>query len=129
MIREDLSESWNPTKCKLVISYEETYLPRLSVHVDPARPGAWREEPYYSQIKQWAVAAASARGQVIVWQGRKAIVVLPDREKDLGEVRTDQFILTTETMGPTGPTLDVMAVDADDPMFVALKNRQKPPAA
>ena len=57
--------------------------PRLSVHVDPARPDSWRQEPYYSQIKRWAVAAVAQRGQVIVWQGRSTIAVLPDRDQDL----------------------------------------------
>ena len=52
-----------------------------------------------------------------MWHGRKAFAVLPDREKDLGEVRVDQILVTTETKGPHGIMLDVVAVDADDPWF------------
>ena len=52
-----LDEHWAPIKSKIVLAYDEQHAPRLSVHVDPARPNAWREEPYYSQIKRWAVAA------------------------------------------------------------------------
>jgi hypothetical protein len=126
MTNDKLGEIWNPAKCRIVLAYEETQIPTLSVHIDPARAGVWRDEPFYSQLKRWAVAAASSRGQVIVRQGRKAIVVLPDGEKDLGEIGPDQFIVTTETVGPSGTTRDAVAVDADDPWFLALKEKRKP---
>jgi hypothetical protein len=63
---------------------------------------------------------------VIVWQGRKAIAVLPDRDKDLGEVRADQYIVTTEIMGRDGVTLDVVALDGGDPRFLSLKRLRGP---
>jgi hypothetical protein len=119
-----LDERWAPTRSKMVLAYDEVHAPRLSVHVDPARPDAWRKEPYYSQIKRWAVAAAAQRGQVIVWQGRSTIAVLPDRDKDLGEVRPDQFIITSTRQGPQDTTLDVFVVDGDDPAAQALRARK-----
>jgi hypothetical protein len=117
----ELGEHWKPTRSKMVLAYEELHAPRLSVHVDPGRPNAWREEPYYAQIKRWAAAAAAKRGQVIVWQGRQTIAVLPDREKDLGEVRPDQFIVTSAKPGALGTVLDVFVVDGDDPIAQSLK--------
>jgi hypothetical protein len=117
-----LDERWAPTKSKFVLAYDELQAPRLSVHVDPGRPNAWREEPYYSQIKRWAVAAAASRAQVIVWQGRTTIAVLPDRDKDLGEVRPDQFIVTSAKASPQGTTLDVFVVDRDDPIASSLRD-------
>jgi hypothetical protein len=119
-----LDERWAPTRSKMVLAYDEVHAPRLSVHVDPARPEIWRKEPYYSQIKRWAVAAAQGRGQVIVWQGRSTIAVLPDRDKDLGEVRPDQFIITSARQGPQDTTLDVFVVDGDDPAAQALRARK-----
>ena len=124
-----LEERWAPTKSKMVLAYDAAHAPRLSVHVDPGRPNAWREEPYYSQIKRWAVAAAASRGQVIVWQGRSTIAVLPDRDKDLGEVRPDQFIITSAKQGPRGTTLDVLVVDADDPIAQSLRAAKAVPDA
>jgi hypothetical protein len=100
----------------MVISFELDNN-RVAVHVDPGRVGAWRKEPYYSEIKHWAVSGAKTRGQVIVWQGRDAIAVLPDREKFLGPVREDQFIVTARKRGPGGVELDVMVVDKDDPIM------------
>ena len=102
---------------------------RLSVYVDTARPNAWRQEPYYSQIKRWAAAAAAQRGQVIVWQGRSTIAVLPDRDQDLGEVRPDQFIVTSATQGPQGTMLDVVVVDRHDPAAPGLSARRAAPEA
>ena len=121
-----LDERWQPTRSKIVLAYDEQLAPRLSVHVDPSRPDAWREEPYYSQIKRWAVAAAASRGQVIVWQGRRTIAVLPDRDQQLGEVRPDQFIVTSASTGPEGKTFDVFVVDADDPIARSLRARKAP---
>lgn len=120
----ELDERWNPSKCKIVLAYEEQHAPRLSLHVDPGRPNAWREEPFYGLIKRWAHAAAAAKGQVIVWHGPTVTAVLPDGEKELGEVRPDQFIVTSEKMGPGGPTLDVIVVDADDPIAQSIRSRK-----
>jgi len=111
----DLDERWNPAKCKIVLTYDEVHAARLTVHVDPSRANVWREEPYYSQIKRWAIAAAAARGQVIVWQGPKAIAVLPDGEKELGNLKPGQLIYISQKMGPRGPVFDAEAVDRDDP--------------
>jgi len=122
-----LDERWQPARCKMVLAYDDKHAPRLSVHVDPARPNIWREEPYYSQIKRWAVAAAANRGQVIVWQGRSTIAVLPDRDKDLGEVRPDQFIITSAKAGPQGTTLDVFVVDKTDPLAQSLQKKRPSP--
>src|SRR5262245_7610395 len=119
-----LDERWAPTISKMVLAYDTVHAPRLSVHVDPARPDAWRKEPYYSQIKRWAVAAAAQRGQVIVWQGRSTVAVLPDRDQDLGEVRADQFIITSARQGPQDATLEVIVVDKDDPLAQSLRTRK-----
>jgi hypothetical protein len=62
---------------------------------------------------------------VIVWEGRKVIAVLPDREKDLGEVRADQFIVTSVKTGPRGPVLDVFVVDRDDPIAQAIQTEAR----
>jgi len=49
-------------------------------------------------------AAASAKRKffVIIWQGRNTMVVLPDRDKDLGELKLGQLIVTLERREPPG---------------------------
>jgi hypothetical protein len=49
--------------------------------------------------------------------------VLPDRDKDLGEVRPDQFIVTSAKQGPQDTALDVSVVDGDDPAAQAPRTR------
>ena len=71
-----LGEHWRPSRCKMVVALED-HLNHLVIHTDPARPHVWREEPYYSDIRRWARAAARKQRQVIVWEGDRKIVVSP----------------------------------------------------
>jgi hypothetical protein len=127
LTNSDLGEIWNPMRCRMVLTLERKDLRRLSVYVDPARAGIWRHQPYHGELKRFARAAAQSRGQVIVWEGRKAIAVLPDRDKELGEVKAGQFIVTTEVMGRGGTTLDAVVLDGNDPRFLAIKARSGQP--
>ena len=113
-----LDERWKPSKAKFLINYEDAAR-RIAIHADPDRPDAWRKEPYYSTIKGWAAAAARDGGYVMVWQGRNAWIVLPNREKNLGEVRDDQIILPVETRSVAGAIeRDFIVVEPDDPRVV-----------
>jgi hypothetical protein len=108
-----LDERWKPSKAKFLINYEDQ-ANRIAIHVDPARPGAWRVAPYYATIKQWSERAFAERRMVIVWSAEHAIVVLPDRDVDLGLVRDDQFIVPVQRMTARGPMVDFEVADADD---------------
>ena len=77
LLRADLDSRWKPSRSKLVVAFDEPFHD-VAIHVDPATPDAWRKEPYLSQIRRWAVAAAGRNAQVIVWQGNRKIVVSPD---------------------------------------------------
>jgi hypothetical protein len=76
-----LDARWKPSRCKLVVAFEE-HPCAVVIHVDAGAADAWREEPFYSQIKRWARAAARGQGQVVVWQGDTKIVIAPDRHHD-----------------------------------------------
>lgn len=114
LLDDRIGEHWKPSSSKMVLTYEPDQN-RIVIHVDPGRPGAWQGEPFYSEIKEWSVRAAQLQGQVLVYQGQDAIVVLPDREVNLGLVGDDQVILTSETPGPDGVRFNVIVADADDP--------------
>ena len=49
---------WHPAKCKMVI-VSELNGQRIGVHVDPGRPSAWREQPFYDELKEMAEAGAN----------------------------------------------------------------------
>ena len=112
LIDPNLDARWFPERCKLVVTADAT---RVVIHVDPGRPDAWRREPYYAHIKRWAVTGARLRRQVLVLHGRSVTAVLPDRDKPLGEIGPDQFVLTTEYRTPAGLQLDAVIVGKDDP--------------
>lgn len=94
---------------------------RVAAHVDRGRPLAWRDEPFYSDLKRWAAAAVPSMGQVVVQIGRRVIVILPDKDVDLGEVADDERIVTAEQRTPFGPRLDALKVKHDDPRIAGMK--------
>ncbi len=106
-----LDERWKPAKAKFLVNYE-TANNRIVIHVDPARPGAWRAEPYYAAIKDWARNAVRSNGMVLVWTGDEVTAVLPDRDKDLGRVRDDQLLIASSRQAPGGIVHDVTVADA-----------------
>ncbi len=95
MQNPNLGPEWKPDKAKMYLCVELSGQ-RLAAHVDPASPGAWRKEPYYSDLKRWAVQAAKNETQVSVFIDRHAIVILPDRDIDLGIVGRDEMIVSTK---------------------------------
>jgi hypothetical protein len=48
------------------------------------------------------------------------IAILPDQEKELGEVRADQFIITSSKASARGTILDVLVIDKCDPLAQSL---------
>ena len=88
---------------------------RLIAYVDPGRPDAWKAEPYYSQLKKWSEENVSEGKQVVVFIGHRAIVILPDRDVDLGDVAEDELIITTGRRGPRGIEFDAIKLKPDDP--------------
>jgi hypothetical protein len=110
-----LSEDWRPSKCKIVLAPALDNR-RLAVHVDPSRPDAWKAEPYYSQLKKWTMETVSESKQVVVYIGRRAIVILPNKDVDLGDVAEDELIVTTGQLGQ----FDAIKLKPSDPRAARL---------
>lgn len=89
-----LGEEWRPNKCRLMLSVADN---RMRVMVDPARPDAWRKEPYFSAIRHW-----STQGEVHVMVGKITHVVFPDHIDNVGEITDDHQILILETSTAQG---------------------------
>ena len=107
-------EHWFPARSKMVI-VSELEGKRVAIYVDPARPDAWRERPCHDDIRQWARSAAQQDHQVVVFIGRRAIVIFPDREVELGAIADDERIITFRRRGPAGDRLEAVKMKADDP--------------
>lgn len=60
----------------------------MDITVDPDYPNSWRRPEFYERIKKWATMASQRiTGPiyfVLVQIGSRKIIVLPDKEIDLG---------------------------------------------
>jgi len=73
---------------------------KLVVHVDPGSPLAWKEEPYYSQLKRWARNIEEQNGLINLYIGKQVIVVLPNKDVDLGKFNMgDKFNYKKKRVG------------------------------
>ena len=47
---------WLPSRSGMILCSDPEG-PRIEVHVDDVCPDAWREEPYYGDLKRWSIGA------------------------------------------------------------------------
>lgn len=109
-----LDDQWKPSRCKFAVWSEAGNL-NLKVSVDPARPDAWRKEPYYSYFKGWVRENIAEGGKVLIFNGKRAMAVLPDRDIDLGECNEDDRVVIFRADTPAGPIYDARKLHKDDP--------------
>jgi len=105
MTRPELGNEWRPTISKLVVCLDSDGH-RLAILVDPGSPMRWHDEPYYSQLKTWASVASDNDAQVVVYIKNRAIVVLPNKDVDLGIVAPEDSIIVSELNRPAGSPRD-----------------------
>lgn len=85
LLKPEIGDEWRPTRSKMVLFFlRDGDLDKLVVHVDPGAPLAWRNEPYYSQLKRWAENLAEHNGTVNIYARNRVTIVLPDDDIDLG---------------------------------------------
>lgn len=72
-----LGQEWKPDKSKLVLVTAHTGN-GVEIRCDPGYPQAWRKEPFYSKIRQWAAAGRASNGTVIVLVGKASTLVAPE---------------------------------------------------
>ena len=114
VICKGLGPEWKPEKCKFVL-FKTNGGRRLTAHVDPGYPSAWRKSPFYETFKQWAREAAQRTPDmhvVDVMIGEHSIVILPDRDVDLGIVAADEQVRLNKRMTAAGEVIEVEKVKA-----------------
>jgi hypothetical protein len=109
-----LGPEWYPLTSKMVL-YIEDGGNRLGVLVDPGHPTAWRREPYYSQLKEWSRDAVEARQQIVVFIKKRVIVILPDKDVDLGDMDPGEQIWVGAQDTLRGRTWNAAKIPADVP--------------
>jgi hypothetical protein len=93
-----LGPEWQPNFAKFLI-YTEAGGRRMVVAPDVGAPTAWRRQPYLAQFKRWAQVGAASNHQILVFNGKRATAILPDREQDLGIVEVGDEVIYRSTGG------------------------------
>jgi hypothetical protein len=109
MISKGLGPEWRPEQAKFAL-FKTSGGRRLTAHVDPGFPSAWRRSPYYENFKAWAVQAVQKTPEmdlVDVMIGEHVIVILPDREVDLGIVAADELVTLSKKLTAAGELIEV----------------------
>jgi hypothetical protein len=106
MYNPNFGPEWKPDRAKFVVSFRPEARV-LAIWVDPSFPVAWTKPPFYAQIKKWAVAYAERDQFVFVHIGPRLIVVLPDREVDMGEVDPESGVTVSRRFGVNGVIYDI----------------------
>jgi hypothetical protein len=121
----EITPEWKPAISRMVISTEMTE-GTTTIFVDPGRPDAWRRQPYYAALQQWAKRELARQQRLILKVGERNIVMMPDHAVDLGVVKADELILTLPKAGATAQDVayDVFAVNREAWTRVSLEVAQ-----
>ena len=97
---------WKPERSKFVV-YVQPNNVNIQVAVDPSFPNAWTKPPYYARMKNWAQEGAEYGRFVFVRIGQRMIVILPNEDREIGEVGLADAIMISRRRGPAGFEYDI----------------------
>jgi hypothetical protein len=89
---------WKPDICGFVLTVN-LYYSALMLLVDPARPLAWRMQPYSGRLKEWAGRAFQDNKRIVALVNGEMTVLLPDRDVPLGALGADDEIILSRDAG------------------------------
>ena len=75
-----LGDEWRPDRAGFLISRPDPARP-YEIVVDPGRANSWRQEPYYTQLKNAAASAIANRQALVVQVGGRQWILLPDGDQ------------------------------------------------
>ncbi len=76
---DDMDGRWRPDVAGFVLRLEPNGT-TLDIDVDHDRPDAWRQEPYYSQMKKWSEVMPRNEGLVVVYAPEGLYVITPQED-------------------------------------------------
>jgi hypothetical protein len=115
-----ITPAWKPERSKMVLSI----FPLngfMYVQVDPGAPQAWRKQPYYDQLHKWAEVNLQKGRHVIVFVNDVATLIMPGQDVPLGSMKPTDGFSVRQTVGPAGPTYEVVRADRSAPPQVPLQ--------
>lgn len=99
LVSPGLGPEWRPNRCKMFLRLEGNL---IALHVDPSDPAAWRRQPYFQQLKDFASKAVDSKQQVVVYIRDRVIVIFPNREIDVGTMNSGDQLVVKRGIGPHG---------------------------
>ena len=112
MLAADLGPEWKPDRAKFAM-LKSGGGRHLTVFADPGNPSAWRRSPYYESLKKWAAQGVRNPADlhlVDVMIGVRCIVILPDREVEIGDLGPDEMIHLACRDTPSGVVFDATKI-------------------
>jgi hypothetical protein len=119
----NLGDEWRPTKAKMVLALGADGK-MMSVHVDPAFPNAWREDLYHGTLRKLARDAADANGQVVVYLKKRTIVILPDKDVELGVLAPGDHVTVDVKETSSGRVFEAHRIASDEPLPLSNKDNR-----
>jgi len=102
-----LGPEWRPDVAKFLINNEADGV-WLSIIVDPAKPNAWKREPYHGKLRRLAATLiAGGKHGLLLIDGNRKFVVLPDREVLIGHRDAKAHVKVSPVAGAGGVRYDV----------------------
>ncbi len=87
----------------------------IAVHVDPSDPVAWRREPYFQRLKQFAIKGVDLKQRVVVYIRNRVIVIFPNKEVEVGTMNPGDHLVVREIDGPAGRDWKAFIEAAEQP--------------
>ncbi len=97
----EIAPEWKPSISRMVIS-TAVVDGSTTIFVDPARPDAWRRQPYYAVLQSWAKRELAKGKWLVIRVSDRSIVIMPDHAVDLGPMADDEIILRLNGAGDLG---------------------------
>ena len=95
----NIDSLWKPEICGFVLTIDLHYAAMLAM-VDPARPNAWRMQPYHGRMREWSARAFKEDKRIVaVVAGGEATVILPDHDVPIGVLGADEEIVLSRPGG------------------------------
>jgi hypothetical protein len=91
-IDPNIDALWKPEICGFVLTISMRYQ-SLLVMVDPAKPFAWKMQPYHGRLREWAARAFNEDKRIVAMVSGEATVILPDRDLPVGVLGLDDEII------------------------------------
>jgi hypothetical protein len=88
----NIDSMWKPEISGFLLTISLRYSAML-VMVDPARPLAWKAQPYYGRMKEWSARAFKEDKRIVAMVLGEATVLLPDRDVPIGVLAPDDEIV------------------------------------